>query len=73
MTGPCLCGDPECPRCFPGAYGARIIRVYAACCDEWLMESEVHMVDIAEDLQGHDVVTFDCPRCGHEHKSKRVG
>jgi hypothetical protein len=18
MSGPCLCGDPECPRCFPG-------------------------------------------------------
>ena len=21
MTGPCLCGDPECGRCFPGHRG----------------------------------------------------
>ena len=20
MNGPCLCGDPCCPRCFPGSY-----------------------------------------------------
>jgi hypothetical protein len=96
MSGPCLCGDPECGRCFPGAYyerraearrerdearadedenvyGSRTIRVYAECCREWINEGDVHMTNIEEDAQGADVVTFDCPRCGHSHKSRRVG
>lgn len=33
---PCLCGDPACPRCFPGrdvAYGDEMRRHYCEWCD----------------------------------------
>lgn len=49
------------------------IRVYAECCQEWIDERDVHPTNIEEDIQGRDVLTFDCPRCGYEHKSLRVG
>ena len=38
---------------------------------ERILESDVHLTNIEEDIQGRDVVTFDCPRCGHEHRSLR--
>jgi hypothetical protein len=55
------------------AYGERVIRVYAECRRELIDERDVHPTDIEEDIQGADVVTFDCPLCGASHKSRRLG
>ncbi len=49
------------------------IKVYAACKQDWIDESEVKVLDIAEDIQGRDQLTFECPLCGKQHTSLRVG
>lgn len=36
-------------------------------------EESVEIVNCEEDGQRADVVTFICPTCGREHKSKRYG
>jgi hypothetical protein len=49
------------------------IRVYLACSKEWVPEPTVEVEDIAEDIQGRDILTFTCPQCGEYHQSLRVG
>ena len=51
----------------------RIIYVNLPCTGDKIPESEIHCTNIEEDMQGRDVVTFDCPNCGEEHTSLRFG
>ena len=50
-----------------------VIRVRLACVDDWINESKVKILNVEEDIQGRDILTFTCPKCGEEHKSLRVG
>jgi hypothetical protein len=36
-------------------------------------ESEVKILDVSEDIQGFDVVVFECPECNINHRSYRRG
>lgn len=36
---------------------------------EWLDVEDVKFLNIEEDVQGRDVMTFECPICGESHKS----
>lgn len=48
-----------------------VIRVYCERCG-WVDEAGVKFLNIEEDIQGRDVMTFVCP-CGLEGKSFRRG
>lgn len=50
----------------------REIEVYLPCTDEYLPEDQVvEFLNIEEDFEGRDVLTFKCPRCLQVHKSQR--
>lgn len=51
----------------------RRIYVIAGCTKEKIDEETVGFIDIYEDFQGRDVLTFTCPLCGKQHKSLRFG
>ena len=50
-------------------------KIYVRCkkCDEWIDESTVKTLDIEEDFQGRDILTFECPECGTKSRSLRRG
>ena len=50
----------------------RPIQVKLKCIDEWVDERTVEFVDIEEDFEGKDVLTFRCPQCGEQHRSRRI-
>jgi len=43
------------------------------CNSERIDEQDVECLNVEEDIQGRDIVTFKCPECGTEHKSVRLG
>ncbi len=47
--------------------------VVTACDHAWVSSESVEFLDIQEDIQGRDVMTFRCPKCGAEHNSYVVG
>lgn len=49
------------------------IRVNCGKCHKWINEKDTEFVDIEEDFQGADVLTFICPICKTEQKSRRFG
>lgn len=49
------------------------IKVYCSTCKEWVDERETEFVDIAEDIQGADQLTFRCKKCQQESTSRRIG
>ena len=49
------------------------IEVYISCLDKFIPEDDVKMVNIQEDMQGRDLLTFICPECGEVHESYRLG
>ena len=51
----------------------RVIRVYCSRCKEQFDENNVKFLDIAEDFQGRDLLTFECPKCKTTQESLRVG
>ena len=51
----------------------RPIYVNLSCIQDKINEKEVESIDICEDFQGRDLVTFKCPECGEIHKSYRFG
>ena len=51
----------------------KIIRVYARCIMAYIDEVDVEFVDVQEDFEGKDVLTYICPHCLEEHQSKRFG
>jgi hypothetical protein len=54
------------------ATGARAIKV-VVCNGDMVDEANVEFLNIEEDIQGADVLTFRCPVCGEPHKSRRYG
>jgi RNase P subunit RPR2 len=48
------------------------IRVWCKECKEWIEESKTTFVDISEDIQGKDLLTFKCPTCHTEQQSHRI-
>ena len=51
----------------------KIIYLVQPCNGDRIPEDEVDCTNIEEDMQGRDVVTFDCPNCGEEDTSLRLG
>jgi len=49
------------------------IKVYLSCTQEWVPEKTVKALNIEEDIQGRDRLTFECPKCRKQHDSLRVG
>jgi len=49
------------------------IQVFIECLGDWIPESDVKVLDVEEDIQGRDKLTFKCPECGKQHTSLRVG
>jgi len=49
------------------------IKVRCKKCAEWIDENETEFVNIEEDFEGRDVLTFICPQCKTKQKSCRVG
>jgi len=47
------------------------IKVKCSKCG-WLYEDDVEFINIEEDIQGADVLTFKC-KCGKVRKSRRFG
>ena len=51
----------------------RPIYVMLACTQDKIDERMVKFIDIQEDIQGRDVLTFQCPKCNRTHTSLRFG
>ncbi len=51
----------------------KTIKVNCAKCHKWIDEKKTKFIDIEEDIQGADILTFECPLCKTEQKSKRFG
>ena len=51
----------------------RVAQVLLSCNSDRVDETDVDFIDIAEDIQGRDVVTFRCPECDELHTSLRFG
>lgn len=49
------------------------IKVILSCTREQVDESDVEILDIAEDALGQDVLSFRCPVCAEIHQSLRRG
>ena len=49
------------------------IRVYCTECAQWIPEDTVEFLNIEEDIQGRDKMTFNCPTCKTKNTSLRVG
>lgn len=54
-------------------YFERPIRVMLPCIQEFMDERKVEFIDICEDFEGRDRMTFKCPSCGKTHTSLRFG
>jgi len=50
----------------------RPCRVYCERCKAWHDEDKVTFVNITEDIQGQDLMTFTCPSCKTQQVSPRV-
>jgi hypothetical protein len=47
--------------------------VMTPCRNEWVSEELVEFIDISEDIQGRDLLTYKCPFCAETHTSLRCG
>ena len=52
-------------------YKQKMIEVRCGPCNEWIDERETEFIDIEEDEQGKDMLTFRCPICRYKSKSRR--
>ena len=52
----------------------KIIKVFCEKCDKYIDEDTVEFVNIEEDgIIPYDVLTFICPKCKIQNKSRRIG
>jgi hypothetical protein len=51
----------------------QIIKVWCSKCKEWVDEEKTVFINIEEGGMGEDILTFECPICKTEQKSKRIG
>jgi RNA polymerase subunit RPABC4/transcription elongation factor Spt4 len=49
----------------------KVVKVNCKKCRRWVDEDLTTFVNIEEDFQGADVLTYICPYCRTEQKSKR--
>lgn len=49
------------------------IKVNCSKCHKWIDEEKVIFMNIEEDFEGADMLTFKCPICKTEQKSRRFG
>jgi hypothetical protein len=49
------------------------IKVVCSACKGWFNENDVEFLQIEEDMQGRDTLTFMCPVCKKPAKSLRLG
>lgn len=49
----------------------REVEVFLECSGDYIPEHEVEFLNIEEDFEGRDIMTFKCPECGKNHKSLR--
>jgi hypothetical protein len=49
------------------------IKILLSCDGSMITESKVRVLGIEEDIQGRDVLTFQCPKCKQIHTSLRLG
>ena len=54
-------------------YFEKRIQVYCSECGEMKDEKDTEFLNIEEDIQGADVLTFTCPDCKTKQKSRRLG
>jgi hypothetical protein len=54
-------------------YIEKRIQVYCSECGEFKDEKDTEFLNIEEDIQGADVLTFICPDCKTTQKSRRLG
>ena len=47
------------------------VEVMLECTGDYIPEDEVEFLNVEEDFEGHDVLTFKCPKCGKKHQSMR--
>ena len=47
----------------------RTNEVYCSHCKEWYTESEVQFLNIEEDMEGRDILTFTCHVCNTQQRS----
>jgi len=47
----------------------RQVTVTLQCTKEAVKLSEVKFLDVSEDIQGQDVISFTCPKCSQQHRS----
>ena len=47
------------------------IKIYCKKCKNYKDEDDVKFINIEEDIQGADVLTFECPDCNYVLKSRR--
>jgi len=52
-------------------YPERVIRVRCSDCKQEFDERKVEFENIEEDMQGRDIMTFQCPICKKSQKSYR--
>lgn len=50
----------------------KVIQVHCSNCG-WINEKETEFLDISEDIQGADILTFKCLTCGEKNSSRRYG
>lgn len=51
----------------------KTIRVYCGKCQEFVDEERTEFINIEEDFQGRDLLTFICPDCNTQQRAYRVG
>jgi hypothetical protein len=54
-------------------YGKRVMKVYCFECSDLHTTEEVKFLNIEEDFQGRDLMTFECPETNTEQKSNVYG
>jgi hypothetical protein len=47
------------------------IIVYCGNCKEWIPETDTALVNLEEGPQGEDILTYICPKCKTEQRSRR--
>ena len=50
----------------------RYVSVILPCTGDKVKEEDVEFLNIQEDFQGRDLLTYVCPECGEQHDSYRV-
>jgi len=56
---------------FVGHAFKKSITVKCSNCQRWVDENKVEFINVEEDFQGADILTFKCPKCNTEQRSRR--